>query len=92
MGIKQHIKQTSENLPLWKLTFWWVAHDSPPHYISEYRYISFTRSFQYITVRPKGVEGFLLSWIKHNLAGYFVFLVDLNDTRSDFQVYSDNKT
>lgn len=90
-GIKQETKQTLENLPLWKLTFWWVAPDSPPDYIVN-RYISFTRSFQYITVRPKGVEEFLLSWVKHNLAGYFVFLVDLNNTRIDFQVYSDNKS
>lgn len=52
----------------------------------------FPRNFQYIAMRPKGVEGFLLSWIKHNLTGYFVFLVDLNEIRSDFQVYLGNKT
>lgn len=55
-------------------------------------FTTFSRNFQYVAVRPKEVEGFLLSWIKHNLAGYFVFLVDLSETRSDFQFYSGNKT
>ena len=82
-----------ENPAVVKPASWRVVPDSPPD-TSVNGLPPFTKSFRLLAVRLEEVEGVLLFWVKYNLAEYFVFPVDLNETRSDFRVkvYSGSNT